>query len=111
MAATLDAEWPALPYATWKDTRDTLHLWTQIAGKIRLALTPWLNHSWHVPFYVTAIGLTTSPIPYADGTFEIEFDFQDHILRIVTSDDSERRIALEPRTVADFYALVMKALG
>ncbi len=76
--------WPELPYEAWKDTRETLHLWTQIAGKIRLALTPWLNHSWHVPLYVTARGLSTSPIPYAEGIFEIEFDFNEHLVKIIT---------------------------
>ena len=62
MTAASAQRWPELPYATWKDTRDTLHLWTQVVGKVRLALTPWLNHSWHVALYVTARGLTTSPI-------------------------------------------------
>src|SRR5215468_7257995 len=98
-AASRKAPWPELPYKAWKETRETLHLWTQIVGKVRLALTPWLNHSWHVPLYVTARGLTTSPIPDAGDTFEIEFDFIDHFLRIVTSDGREKRIALEPRTV------------
>jgi hypothetical protein len=99
--------WPGLPYEAWKETRDTLHLWTQIAGKIRLALTPWLNHSWHVPLYVTARGLSTSPIPCAEGTFEIEFDFNGHLLKIRTGDGRERRIPLQPRSVAEFYELVM----
>jgi len=99
--------WPELSYAAWKDTRDTLHLWTQIVGKVRLALTPWLNHSWHVPLYVTARGLTTSAIPYAGGTFEIEFDFNGHLLRIMTGDGRERRIPLQARSVAEFYELVM----
>jgi Family of unknown function (DUF5996) len=99
--------WPELPYNAWKDTRDTLHLWTQIVGKVRLALTPWLNHSWHVPLYVTARGLTTSPIPNGNGTFEIEFDFNSHLLRIMTGDGRERGISLQPRGVAEFYELVM----
>ena len=86
--------WPELPYEAWKDTRDTLHLWTQIAGKIRPALTPWLNHSWHVPLYVTARGLNTSPIPYAEGAFEIEFDFNSHLLRIMRDASRFRRAAL-----------------
>jgi hypothetical protein len=102
-----NASWPELPYEAWKDTRDTLHLWTQIVGKVRLALTPWLNHSWHVPLYVTARGLITSPIPYAEGTFEIEFDLNGHLLRIMTGDGRERRIPLQPRGVAEFYELVM----
>ena len=75
MASSRDVNrWPELSYAAWKDTRDTLHLWTQIVGKIRLAQTPWLNHSWHVVLYVTTRGLTTSPIPYRERTFQIEFD-------------------------------------
>jgi Family of unknown function (DUF5996) len=103
--------WPALPYAAWKDTCATLQLWTQIVGKIRLAQTPWLNHSWHVTLYVTARGLTTSPIPYGDRTFAIDFDFIDHVLRLQTSDGSELRLPLRPQAVADFYAAVMSALA
>jgi len=102
--------WPDLPYHAWKETCATLHLWTQIAGKIRLARTPWLNHSWHVPLYVTARGLTTSAIPDGSGSFEIAFDFNDHVLEIATSGGAGRRIALKPRTVADFYGAVMSAL-
>ena len=79
-------EWPELPYAAWKDTCDTLHLWTQIVGKIRLVQTPWLNHSWHVALYVTARGLTTSPIPYRERAFQIDFDFVDHVLWVRASD-------------------------
>jgi hypothetical protein len=103
--------WPALPYAAWKDTCATLQLWTQIVGKIRLAQTPWLNHSWHVTLYVTARGLSTSPIPYGDRTFAIDFDFIDHVLRLQTSDGSERRLPLRPQAVADFYVAVMTALA
>jgi hypothetical protein len=102
--------WPDLPYGSWKDTCDTLHLWTQIVGKIRLALTPWLNHSWHVPLYVTARGLTTSPIPYEHLSFEIEFDFIEHLLEITTSGGYRKRIVLQQQTVADFYEVVMAAL-
>src|SRR5690348_2656725 len=102
--------WPELNYAAWKNTRDTLHLWTQIVGKVRLTLTPWINHSWHVTLYVTARGLTTSPIPHGTDTFEIRFDFIDHNLRILKSDGSTRVIELKPRTVADFYKAVMSAL-
>src|SRR6516162_11002847 len=76
--------WPELPLAAWRDTYATLHLFTQIVGKIRLSRTPWLNHSWHVTLYVTARGLSTSPIPDGDEHFEIEFDFIDHVLRIST---------------------------
>src|SRR6202142_328325 len=74
--------WPELPYAVWRDTCSTLQLWTQIVGKIRLSQTPWLNHSWHVPLYLTARGLTTSPIPHGGRIFEMQFDFLDHVLHI-----------------------------
>ena len=103
--------WPELPYAAWKDTRDTLQLWTQIVGKIRLALTPWLNHSWHVTLYVTARGLTTSPIPYAGRSFQIDFDFIDHVLWLRTSEGHFRQLMLAPMPVAEFYADVMNALA
>ena len=103
--------WPDLPYSAWANTCVTLHLWTQIVGKIRLAFTPWLNHSWHVPFYVTARGLTTSPIPWRDRSFEIDFDFRDHLLDISVSDGARKQIPLAPRPVAEFYALVMAALA
>lgn len=102
--------WPALPYADWSGTCATLHLWVQVVGKVRLALSPWLNHSWHVPLYVAARGLTTSPIPYRDFTFEIAFDFLSHELKIATSDGARRQFTLEPQTVADFYGAVMRAL-
>src|SRR5690606_38437839 len=102
--------WPALPYDEWKDTCATLHLWTQVVGKVRLAFAPWLNHSWHVALYVTARGLTTSPIPYRHLAFEIDFDFLAHELQIARSDGAQARLALEPRTVADFYGAVMTAL-
>src|SRR5580693_7683045 len=107
----LQAQWPELPLAAWRDTCATLQLWTQIVGKIRLALTPWLNHSWHVTLYVTVRGLTTSSIPYGSRSFEIEFDFTQHVLVIHVSDNTERRIALRPQPVADFYAAVMAALA
>ena len=103
--------WPDLPYSAWKDTCATLHLWTQIVGKVRLALTPWLNHSWHVPLYVTARGLTTSPIPYGQRTFEIDFDFVAHALDIIASDGARRaHRALAPQSVAEFYGELMAAL-
>jgi hypothetical protein len=95
--------WPALPYAAWKDTLATLHMWTQIVGKIRLALTPKVNHWWNVPLYVSARGLTTSVIPYGQRAFEMEFDFANHKLVIQTNDPLTKTIALEPRSVADFY--------
>lgn len=97
------ASWPPLPYPEWKDTQATLHLWTQIAGKIRLAQAPWTNHSWHVPLYVTSRGLTTSPMPYGARTFEIVFDFLAHELRIETGDGAVESLQLAPRTIADFY--------
>lgn len=103
--------WPELPYAAWKDTRDTLHLWTQIVGKIRLALTPWRNHSWHVTLYVTPRGLTTSPIPHSGGSFSIDFDFIDHLLWLRASDGRVRQMMLRPMPVAEFYASLMAALG
>ena len=102
---------PPLPYEAWKDTQATLHLWTQIVGKIRLAQTPWTNHSWHVPLYVTARGLTTSPIPYGARTFEIVFDFLAHQLLIHASDGGVETLQLAPRTVADFHRELFARLG
>jgi len=102
--------WPSLPLEEWKDTYATLHMWTQIVGKIRFAQTPWINHSWHVTLYVTSRGLTTSPIPYGEKTFEIDFDFIDHRLVIETSGGDVRFIELRPRSVADFYSEVMSTL-
>jgi hypothetical protein len=103
--------WPELNYTEWKDTLATLHMWTQIVGKIRLTLTPWTNHSWHVTLYLTSRGLTTSPIPYRDDTFEIRFDFIDHHLRILKSDGGQRSLELKARSVSDFYKAVMAALN
>ncbi len=102
--------WPALPYAAWKDTAATLQLWTQIVGKIRLALTPWQNHSWHVALYVTARGLTTGPIPFGARSLQIDFDFVDHVLWLRSSDGDARLLALKPMAVAEFYAELMSAL-
>src|SRR5215469_11882626 len=102
--------WPALPLKEWQDTYATLHMWTQIVGKVRLALTPPMNHWWEVPLYVNAVGLTTSAVPYEGESFEIEFDFLHHQLLIRTSQGREKRIALEPRSVADFYREFMAAL-
>jgi hypothetical protein len=102
--------WPALPYLAWRETYTTLHLWTQIVGKIRLSLTPWQNHSWHVALYVTTRGLTTSPIPYGASVFQIDFDFIHHVLRITTSDGDERQMQLRSQTVADFYAHLFSRL-
>src|SRR5262245_19565168 len=104
------APWPSLPFADWQDTATTLHMWTQIVGKIRLTLSPWTNQSWHVTLYVTTRGLTTSSIPHGVRTFEIKFDFIDHQLRIDTSDGQRRTIGLKPRSVADFYRAVMMNL-
>jgi Family of unknown function (DUF5996) len=102
--------WPELPYAAWAHTAVTLQLWTQVVGKIRLTRTPWLNHSWHVALYVTARGLTTSPISDGARTFQIDFDFIDHMLWVRTSDGQFRQVALKPMSVAEFYADVMIAL-
>jgi len=103
--------WPTLPIVEWQPTRDTLHMWTQIVGKIRLALSPYENHWWEVPLYVGARGLTTSPIPVDGGVFEIEFDFIEHLLTICTSSGAIGTLPLAPRSVADFYAEVMALLG
>ena len=111
MSNTLAGPWPELPTVIWRETYATLHLWTQIVGKIRLARTPWLNHSWHVALYVTTHGLTTSPIPDGGSTFQIDFDFINHHLRISTSNGATRRLALAGHSVASFYAAVMAALA
>lgn len=102
--------WPSLPLAAWEETYATLHMWTQIIGKIRFTQTPWINHSWHVPLYLTARGLTTSTIPYGSRIFQIDFDFIEHQLLIQTSEGAKQAIALYPRSVADFYQSVMKTL-
>jgi Family of unknown function (DUF5996) len=102
--------WPALPYPAWRDSAATLHLWTQIVGKVRLALTPWVNHSWQVPFYVSARGLGSSPIPYAQEIFEMEFDFLRHRLIVRASWDAQREISLEPQPVDEFYRRVIALL-
>jgi hypothetical protein len=103
--------WPELPTSAWRETYETLQLWTQIVGKIRLAREPWLNHSWHVVLYVTPRGLTTSPIPDGTRTFQVEFDFLDHALRISTSDDAQRHFSLAGHSVASFYAAIMAELA
>ena len=89
-----------LPLAAWRDTRDTLHLWAQVVGKVRLALTPWLNHSWHVALYVTARGLTTSPMPCEGGSLEIEFDFVEHVVWLRLSNGDFRKVTLRPMSRA-----------
>src|SRR3546814_690288 len=103
--------WPALPFREWDDTAITLQLWTQIVGKVRLSLTPWLNHGWHVPLYVTARGLGTSPIPIGEELLEMEFDFIAHRLLCRTSRGDDRMLALRPRTVADLYDELMQLLA
>jgi hypothetical protein len=111
MSNSHEVLWPELPTAEWRDTCATLQLFTQIAGKIRLARSPWLNHSWQVTLYVTARGLSTSPIPDGKRSFQIDFDFIAHDLRISTSDGAERQLALSGHSVASFYEAVMTALG
>jgi hypothetical protein len=103
--------WPELSYLAWKDTYATLHLWTQIVGKIRLAQTPWLNHSWHVTLYVSPCGLTTLSIPHGNRSFQLEFDFSRHELRASADDGTSKKIVLSARPVAEFYADVLQALS
>jgi hypothetical protein len=113
MAATRsdDDTWPSLPLEAWSDTCATLHMWTQIVGKIRLVQGPPLNHSWHVTLYVTSRGLTTSPMPYGTRTFEIDFDFIGHQVAIRSSDGGTAEVPLEAQSVARFYGRLMEALG
>lgn len=105
-----DRAWPSLPFIGWQDTCATLHMWTQIIGKIRLAQEPMVNHWWQVPLYVTATGLTTSPMPYKSRSFQIDFDFCRHVLVVLTSDSQRVEFALAPYSVADFYNKTMGAL-
>jgi hypothetical protein len=107
----LSQDWPPLAYADWADTAETLHLWTQVVGKVRMALTPAVNHWWHVPLYVTARGLTTSPMPVGGRSVEIVLDFVDDALRVLCSDGREEAFPLEPMSVAAFYAKTMAALA
>jgi hypothetical protein len=102
--------WPPLPLEGWSETYATLHLWTQIVGKIRLSLSPWVNHCWQCTLYVTARGLGTSPIPHGKGTFELDFDFVDDALVVRKSDGATGRVPLEAQTVASFYRRVMSEL-
>ncbi len=111
MSNNSQTTWPELPTAAWRDTCATVQLWTQIVGKIRLTKSPWLNHSWHVALYVTPRGLTTSPVPDGARTFQIDFDFVDHRLRIVTSDGAHRHFALPGHSVASFHAATLAALA
>lgn len=103
--------WPSLPWETWQDTCNTLHLWTQIIGKIRLELTPKINHCWEVPLYVTARGLTTSPIPYKSSIFQIDFDFLANEMQVIKNNGEIRSIKLRPMSVAEFYQETMTALN
>jgi hypothetical protein len=104
-------DWPVLRYREWEPSCTTLHLWTQIVGKARLAQTPWINHSWHATLYLTARGLTTSTIPCGSRTFQVDFDFIAHTLRIATSDGRVARVGLEPASIADFHARFCAALA
>ena len=103
--------WPALPLEPWQATKDTLHRWTQVVGKVRLALAPMQNHWWQVPLYVDARGLTTSAMPHRGGAVEVRFDFVDHVLAVDASAGDSRRVALAPRSVADFHHAVLRALA
>ncbi|MGE5645090.1 MAG: DUF5996 family protein [Acidobacteriota bacterium] len=111
MLARTSEPWPPLPLENWKDTRDTLHMWTQIAGKLRLELTPLVNHYWNSTLYVNSRGLTTSAIPYRTELFNLQFDFIDHKLVVRTSAGATKTVGLYPRTVADFYREFMSTLG
>ena len=111
MSPNTQISWPELPTAAWRETYATLHLFTQVIGKIRLSRSPWLNHSWHVTLYVTARGLSTSPIPDGARVFEIEFDFIDHVLRISVSDGAVRQFPLAGHSVARFFAQTLAALA
>ena len=114
MPARFDADleaWPSLPLEAWSDTYATLHMWSQIVGKVRLAQSPWLNHSWHATLYVTARGLTTSPVPYEGRTFQIDFDFVSHRLVLQSNDGRQGGFALESESVAAFYARLMRELS
>ncbi|HEV7240935.1 MAG TPA: DUF5996 family protein [Thermoanaerobaculia bacterium] len=104
------SDWPELPLSDWLDTKNTLHRWTQVVGKIRLALTPLVNHWWNVPLYVSGRGLTTSMIPYGDRWFDMEFDFVAHVLRVRASDGAEHDVPLGPRSVADLHQEIFSVL-
>jgi Family of unknown function (DUF5996) len=107
----LRADWPELPLAGWIETRDALHLWLQIVGKVRFSLSPPVNHSWNCTFYLTARGITTSPIPHGTRSFTIDFDFIEHRLIIAATDGRRREIPLEAQSVAAFYSRVMEELA
>jgi hypothetical protein len=103
--------WPSLPFEAWSETYATLHRWMQIVGKVRMAQSPWVNHCWHVTLYVTAIGLTTSAIPYGNRAFQIDFDFVKHNLAVRSSDGGAGGLALEPQSVAAFYTRLMQEMA
>jgi hypothetical protein len=111
MSAHAEGDWPSLPVSAWKDTYVTLHMWTQIVGKVRLKLSPYVNHWWETALYVTPRGLTTSSIPFGQRSFEIALDFTDGALTLVTDDGRRRAMALAPRSVADFHGELMALLG
>ena len=110
-ADSREQTWPSLPLEAWSDTYATLHMWAQIVGKIRLAQSPWLNHSWHTTLYVTSSGLTTTPIPDRARTFQIDFDFLTHKLHIQASDGRTSTLPLEPQSVAAFYRRIVEEMG
>ncbi len=106
----MSSSWPDIPYAAWQPTAETLELWTQVVGKVRFACTPWLNHSWHATLYVTPRGFSTSLVPHAAGSFEMELDFLSQELRVQSSQGAERRIPLVAGTIANFHSSVLGAL-
>src|SRR6185369_10342300 len=108
MGARGPAAWPALPYAAWKDTYETLHMWMQVVGKVALALAPPINHSWAIAFHVTPRGVSTHLLPHGGRSFAIEFDFIDHQLRVTCSDGGAHALALTSQSVAEFYRSVME---
>lgn len=110
-ALSVNQAWPELPFTAWQDTYETLHRWMQMVGKIRLACSPKMNQWWNVPFYLTTRGMTTSPMPYGDRTFSIDFDFIDHELLVETSDGDAQALLLLPRSCADFYRELFGLLG
>ncbi len=109
-ASSRPEAWPSLPLEAWRETYAALHLWTQIVGKIRLSLSPWVNHSWHTTLYVTARGLTTSAIPYDSRSFQIDFDFLEHQLWVRSSDGRSAALGLEPQSVASFYKRILEQM-
>ena len=106
-----DSAWPELNYSEWADSLKSIHLWSQIVGKVRLQAMPWQNHSWHTTLYISARGFTTGSMPYDNGIFEIEFDFESHELKILTTFNAPEVMQLEGLSVADFYRVLMKKLN